>query len=420
VLEHRRVRAFAEALADQETSGRQDGPSQSSGRHSTSRRSTGAETGTALSPGAAQLLATVEALGNVPPPVMDQAVRATQRAQLVAAFERAFAAVGGAMVPEQRRQGAHRAAAAVSNAAARLRPRTSWGRRLAAGGLAAGVAIGGLAGVAMASTGALPGDAFYPVKRGMESWQLDWADSDSERGSLLLEHAATRMREAQQLLSRSGRGEDPASLSPATVRQISQALADMNAEGLSGRDLLRAVYRSNGSLAPMRKLASFTQTQDDRWLSLRHQLPEQLAPVAYQVTQLLDDMKADVEPLHILPQFGQGGSEGGAVGGDAPGGPGATTGPGRSASGSPAPSDGSSAAPGDRSAPAQGGSYTPGGTPAGGAGGLVNGLTGGLSGDSAPTSSSTGTPSSPPSTDSGISVPPLIPGLLPGLGLKLS
>lgn len=418
VLEHRRAKAFAEALAAHQSADRRNGgvDDEPARGHSTAM---------------AELLATTDVLAAnaVPAPVLDPAVRAEQRARLVAAFEQAVAEGTGPGVPHQRR-GAHRATAAVSGAAAKLRPRTRWGRRLAAGGLAAGIVVGGFTGVAMASTGALPGDALYGMKRSLESWQLDWAGSDSERGTLLLDQASTRMAEARQLVVRSGgAGGSSALLSPSTVEQIRKALADMHTEGTSGRRLLWSVYRSNGSLDPMRRLAVFARSQDDQWSQLREQLPQQLAPVASQVTQLLDDITADVAPLHILEPTRQGGDEDGTAGGDHSDGRGSGGGSGRSAPATQAPTGSSGrSSHGSGGAASPSGSPTPGSTPVGGVGGLVEGLTGGLTGRGT-TPGTTGTatagsttaggPSSSPSGKNGLTLPPLIPGLLPGLGLDL-
>ncbi|MFJ6212408.1 DUF5667 domain-containing protein [Streptomyces sp. NPDC092296] len=427
VLEHRRAKAFADALAAHQSAGRRNGGVEDDPAHGHS---------TAM----AELLAATDALAAVPAPTLDPEVRSVQRAQLLAAFEQAYAEGSGPAVPEQRRRSAHRASAAVSEVAARLRPSTRWGRRLVAGSLVAGIAVGGFAGVAVASTGALPGDTLYGMKRSLEGWQLDWAGSDSERGSLLLDQASTRMQEAQRLVVRSGgAGGSSALLSPATVEQLRTALADMHAEGTSGRQLLWAVYRSNGSLDPMRRLAVFAQSQDDQWSTLREQLPEQLSPVASQVTQLLDDMTADVEPLHILPRHRSDDDDQGPAGDYSSGdGPSATSGPERSATGTRAPSGGASRTPEEHGASPSGtaeSSGSPDGRPTEvGVGGLVDGLTGGLTGTgstptgstagpaTAPTGTATpGSPSAPPTAGkpAGITVPPLIPGLLPALGLDL-
>ncbi|MFD9126348.1 DUF5667 domain-containing protein [Kitasatospora sp. NPDC059571] len=384
VLEHRRAKAFAEALEAHQT---ENGPG-------------GGDLGGAHRAGStamAELLSLTDALDGLPRPQLAAETRAVQRAQLMAAFEQAFAAGGGTAAPARQRR--HRAA------------RGRWGRRLAIGGLVAGVAVGSFAGAAAASGDALPGDALYGMKRGLEGLRLDWAGSDSERGALLLQQASTRLDEAQVLLQRSG---DAGPLSPDTVDQVRRALDDMHAEAVRGRDLLRAVYRSNGSLAPMRQLAGFAEGQDQRWAKLHSRLPGQLSTQADRVDALFDDISEDVAPLHLdQPKGGQNGS--GAVGGQ--GGDG--TGQGQ--------------APGGASAPTSHGTggATGGGAPSGapnGVGGLVDGLTTGLGagqGSPAPGDGSTGSGASPAPSGSatpapggqGITIPPLIPGLLPGLTL---
>ncbi|MFC8717624.1 DUF5667 domain-containing protein [Kitasatospora sp. NPDC057198] len=397
VLEHRRAKSFAEALEAHQSDHR------SSGSH---RAGSAAMT---------ELLAMADALGAIPAPELAAETRTVQRAQLMAAFEQEWA--GGAptaVLPVQRDR--------------RVR-RVRWGRRLAIGGLVAGVAVGGLAGAAAASTNALPGDALYGMKRGLEGLRLDWADDDTERGALLLQQASTRLDEAQTLLDRAN---GPAALSPATVEQVRRALDDMHAEALRGRDLLRAVYRNDGSLAPMRQLAGFAG-EDQRWTALQSKLPSGLSTQASKVDRLFDDISEDVAPLGLEQVPGQGGSGGsgaatggtGTDGGSSSAGtgtdrqpllPGTGTSAGASGGHSPAtaPSGRASAAP---SAPT-----------AGGLGDLLNGLTGSgaspaPSGSAAPAAGSTpapaGSPAAPPAdTGQGVTIPPLIPGLLPGLTLN--
>lgn len=397
VLEHRRAKAFAEALEAHQT---EDGPT------------SGPLGGSAAM---AELLSMAGALGALPEPELSMEARTVQRAQLMAAFEQEWAGGPAAKVPQQRRHG-------VAAASRRRR----WGRRLAIGGLVAGVAVGSFAGVAAASSNALPGDALYGMKRGLEGLQLDWAGSDTERGALLLDQASTRLEEAQSLLGRAG----PSSgLSAGTVEQVRRALDDMHAEAIKGRELLRSVYRSNGSLTPMRKLATFADGEDQRWAAVQGQLPPQLTTQASKVDQLFGDMSEDVAPLH-LEQPGQGGSSGHS---------GAGTGQSPTAGTDPAQAEpqGSADAPGSPggspNSPARGGGAAP-DTGKGGVGSLVHGLTDGLTGGGTTPSSSpaAGQPSgksaaSPaPSTapessapeGQGLTIPPLIPGLLPGLTLN--
>ncbi|MGW4893733.1 DUF5667 domain-containing protein [Kitasatospora sp. NPDC004240] len=410
VLEHRRAKAFAEALE----------------AHQSEQRgaATTAPTG-AASAAMSGLIGVADSLGALPAPELDHDVRTVQRAQLMAAFEQAFAGGPGATVPRQRRHRGLRAA-----------PRGRWSRRFAVGGLVAGLAVGSFAGVAAASGNALPGDTLYGMKRGLEELRLTLADSDSERGELLLDHASTRLGEAKSLMGRAG---PSTSLSPATVEQVRRALDDMHTEALKGRELLRSVYRSNGSLEPMRALAGFAQDEDD-WTDLQRQLPVQLTQQAHLVDQLFDDISEDVAPLRLVEPHAKGGTPagGGSGGANGPAAPDPADGqagqprPGAGApQGVPGAANGGNGKPGGAGQAPTAGAGTPGAAPSGApsnpanpVGGLVNGLTNGLTGgqsspvpapapDQAPQPSVS--PSATADAQQGMDLPPLIPGLLPGL-----
>lgn len=404
VLEHRRARAFADAVEDR--------PGTAVPTRAPHQEPAGEGQFT-------ELLAAVDALGALPPPVLDPTVKTTQRALLMAEFERAFAAGGGAAVPGQRRGGAHRA----TEAARRFRPGPRWGRRLAYGGLAAGVAVGALGGVAAASSSALPGDSLYGMKRGLENWQLDFAGSDATRGRLLLDQASNRMSEAQQLMAHQSAGE---TLSPHLADEVSRALTDMNSEGSQGRELLKAVYRQDHTMAPLQQLASFADSQQQRLHAIEPRLDGQLAPYTGQVQSLLDGISRDIAPLQQLLPQGAGGTStlpsGGTGAGATPsagdsGSPSSSAAPsGATTSGTGTTTSGSSAAPK--------GSTTSG---TGSSGGLVQNLTGGLLGGSTPsatpTAASSATSASSASASpagNGVTVPPLIPGLLPSIGIGLT
>lgn len=412
VLEHRRAKAFAEALE----------------AHRSEQRGTAdaapANTGTAAMAG---LLGLADALGAVPGPELDHEVRTVQRARLMAAFEQAFAGGPGAVVPRQRRHRALRSA-----------PRGRWSRRFAVGGLVAGLAVGSFAGVAAASGNALPGDTLYGMKRGLEGLRLDFAGSDTERGELLLDHASTRLSEAKSLVGRSGSG----TLSPATVDQVRRALDDMHADAIRGRALLRAVYRSNGSLDPMRALAGFAQDEDARWDDLHSRLPAQLTSQADLVDQLFEDISEDVAPLRLVEPPARGGAPAGSGAGgagapavsspaDSPAGQDGTGArPGR-VPGQQGTTDGGAGKAGTTGQPSTAGPGSPGtapssapSNPADPVGGLVNGLTNGLTGSQpsptpdaapAPAPQPSGSPSAQADPQQGVDLPPLIPGLLPGL-----
>ncbi len=300
------------------------------------------------------------------------------------------------------------------------------------------------------------------MKRGLEGLRLNLADTDSERGELLLDNAATRLGEARSLVGRSGTG---GSLSPGTVEQVRKALDDMHNDALKGRDLLRAVYRNNGSLDPMRTLAGFAHDEDGTWAEVQSRLPDQLVPQAHLVDQLFDDISQDVAPLRLVQQPAKsgmpddGGAGDGTRGPDGQGGPSAGTSPGGPAVGGAPVQGGVSGGPAGTSVggrpgstplvPPQGGAPAPAAPAAPGApaapvpsgetnvvpapvGGLVDNLTSGLTGakpspsadapapapapDRSPAQPS-GSPSASggPAQQQGVEVPPLIPGLLPGL-----
>ncbi|MQS13563.1 hypothetical protein F7Q99_15120 [Streptomyces kaniharaensis] len=422
VLEHRRAKAFAEVLEAHRT--------EQGGTANTAATGQG-------SAAMAELVGLAGALGALPGPALDREVRTVQRAQLMAAFEQAFAGGPGATVPRQRR---HRAI--------RTAPRGRWSRRFAIGGLVAGLAVGSLAGAATASTHALPGDTLYGMKRGLEGLRIDLAGSDSERGELLLDNASTRLGEARTLV---GRTDGGGALSPGTVEQVRRALDDMHADAIKGRELLRSVYRSNGSLDPMRTLAGFAQDQDGRWTELQDRLPVQLTQQAHLVNQLFDDISEDVAPLRLVQAPAvSGGPAGTGTNGDTPG---------RAGGGTPADSPAGSAAPGTLPAqgggtgatggsrpggtervPAGSGAITPGGSGAntgglpstlpgnapGAVNGLVGNLTNGLPGAKQPSPSADPAPGQAPQPSvspspasggqqPGVDVAPLVPGLLPGL-----
>lgn len=252
------------------------------------------------------LLALAGELAALPRPALDPEVKTVQRAQLVAAMETAFAdgetAAPDTLVPEQRDgraasrsgHGAHRAPGLSS--LGKLRPRTRLGKGLAAGGLSVGVAAGALGGAAAASTDALPGDSLYGLKRGMEDIQLDLAGDDADRGSVLLDHASTRMQEARRLMERDRAGD----LDHESLTEVRRALSGMRQDASEGHRLLTAAYRQDGDLAPMRSLSRFTKKHRDGWTQLRDRLPAQLRDVGDEVTSVLDAMDQEVGPLRSL------------------------------------------------------------------------------------------------------------------------
>jgi hypothetical protein len=314
----------------------------------------------------------------------------------------------GISVPEQR---SHRAAKGAHRTSplGKLRPRSRLAKGLAAGGLSVGVAAGAFGGVAAASSGALPGDSLYGLKRGIEDFKLNHlSDGDDERGVAYLDQASTRLSEARRLMER-GRGGH---LDHESLGEIRRALSGMRHDASEGHRLLHEAYeRDPNSLGPIQALDSFSRSHREAWGALRDRLPVQLGDVSDQVSEVFEAIDEEVAPLQSLlpqPPAGTGGS-----------GSGRQSGPG-SASSDTSTGSGRSTAP--RTGGASDGGTTASGGPSKSAGagtddGLLGGSTGGLL--DPPKDTGSATPSSPaPSSDPDVTLPPLLPGLLPGLGIN--
>jgi hypothetical protein len=378
---HRRANAFAKALED-------GGPQAAGGEHGAHAADRKAD------PNQGWLLTLADALEDVPRPKLDEQKKIEQRAQLIAAME-ASLADGTLKVPERRGgQGAHRAPAGVH----RLRPRSRWSRRLAAGGLSMGVAAGTLGGVAAASTNALPGDTLYGLKRGMEDMRLDLTNGNAARGEVYLDLASTRLQEARRLMERDRSG----ALDQGSVSDMRKALSSMQQEASEGHRLLSAAYKRDGSLQSIQALNAFSSSHRKGWSELRERLPSQLTDMGNKVNSVFDAMEHEVAPLKsLLPAVTQ---PSGSTGHPDGTGGARSGGSGRPAPSSTQPASGSSNGGKNGSAPAASASS---GT------GLVGGTGDLLGTGSSPSAGASTSQTSPPS----ITLPPLLPGILPRLGL---
>ncbi len=115
---------------------------------------------------------------------------------------------------------------------------------------AAFVVIGGSAGVAAAAESALPGDALYPIKRGIESAQVSLNSSDSGKGQDLLRQASTRLDEVAGLLA-----------SNESADRIAYTLAAFERSAASGADLLFIAYQRDGDPQDITRLRAMIGSQ---------------------------------------------------------------------------------------------------------------------------------------------------------------
>lgn len=136
-------------------------------------------------------------------------------------------------------------------AAARLtlpaRPTGRRERRLAVAATAL-VLTGGTVGMAAAAQQALPGEALYPIKRGIEDVRTDLTGDDAAKGRTLLDQATNRLVEARTLADRGG--SDPA---------VGATIDSFRTQALSGSDLLIESYETTGDEASVGDVRAFTE-----------------------------------------------------------------------------------------------------------------------------------------------------------------
>ncbi|HEU4674442.1 MAG TPA: DUF5667 domain-containing protein [Motilibacteraceae bacterium] len=164
---------------------------------------------------------------------------------------------------------------------ARRRPVRRGRRRLVAGTAAGLLAVG--VGGAWASTGALPGDPLYPVKRGLEQVQLDLATSDAARGQRHLAQADHRLAEVEALLA-GERADDPA-----TAGQVVEGLTALRAADAAGGRLLLADFDRTGDPEDLRALQRALVDQRERLRDLEPRLPAAAGPAYDALLRQLGD-----------------------------------------------------------------------------------------------------------------------------------
>ncbi len=109
------------------------------------------------------------------------------------------------------------------------------------------VLIGGTAGMAAAAQSSAPGDALYPLKRGLETAERALQRDDAATGQAFLSQAGARLDEARELVGRD-----------ATSREISSSLRSFSTQAMTGSDLLLDSYQEDRDPAVVRELRSFT------------------------------------------------------------------------------------------------------------------------------------------------------------------
>jgi hypothetical protein len=129
------------------------------------------------------------------------------------------------------------------------------------------VALGGVALVGATVTmsvvaqAALPGDALYPLKRGIESAHAGLSFGDDAKGSTLLASASTRLDEVSRLDARDDQTE------------IAQTLDDFTGQATQASELLLRSYADTGDETSVVELRSFTEGSMRSLADLDGQVP---------------------------------------------------------------------------------------------------------------------------------------------------
>jgi len=170
-------------------------------------------------------------------------------------------------------------------------------RRLVAVASAA-VLLGGTAGVAAAAQSALPGQALYPLKRGIEQAQTSLSPGAAGKGHALLDQASGRLEEVQGLLAESSATGTP---------EVPLTLTEFTAQAKQGSDLLLASYQADRDPTSVSAVRSFASQGLESLQALAEDAPAQAqdelraaALTLRDIDQRATDLCAACSPLPSL------------------------------------------------------------------------------------------------------------------------
>lgn len=151
---------------------------------------------------------------------------------------------------------------------------------------AALVIVGGTAGMSVAAQSSLPGDALYPLKRGIEQVNEALSFSDGARGQDLLHQADSRLSEVGSML------DDDAS-----DEAIAANLQSFSTSAGKGGDLLFTSYQADGDDASVTTVRDFAGTQMGELTALSERAPSSLQAEFAQAAQVLADLDQQARVL---------------------------------------------------------------------------------------------------------------------------
>lgn len=185
------------------------------------------------------------------------------------------------------------AAEVLTPATARLalppRTRGTRERRFVAAASVA-VLLGGSASMAAAAQDALPGEALYPIKRGLEQAGTSLSLSEQAKGSRILDQAADRLAEVSRLAAEPG---------PALEDQVAETLGDFTGQSREGAALLFASYEQTGDPADVTEVRDFAAESLGALATLAPQLPPSLGSQLSGAAVALQDLDATAAELCV-------------------------------------------------------------------------------------------------------------------------
>ena len=184
-----------------------------------------------------------------------------------------------------------------------VRTRGKRERRLVAVASAA-ILIGGTAGVATAAQDSLPGEALYPLKRGIEKAELGLSMSSAGRGHDLLRQASDRLDEAQGLVDQSSATGTP---------RVPDTVAAFTRSARNGSDMLLASYAESRDPKTVAAVREFTAAALAQVSALNQSAPAEAQPGLRDAAIALRDIDAqasrlcdtcsDLPALSVPPMF---------------------------------------------------------------------------------------------------------------------
>lgn len=175
----------------------------------------------------------------------------------------------------------------TSTGRAVVRPRFQRARRTLAGVVVTAVLGGGAA--AVASTGAVPGDVLYGLKRTFEDVRMQLAGSDAAKAGAALGQARERLSEAEELALTT-----PAGVEGADTPELREALGDYASSSDEGIDLLLQHYADEGDPASLAEIDTFVRETQPLLERLRTETPASLHPVIDALIAALQGTAADL------------------------------------------------------------------------------------------------------------------------------